>query len=37
MLVNTDLVADTVSALPGVSEFQIVFRREERAGAMDGW
>jgi phenylacetate-coenzyme A ligase PaaK-like adenylate-forming protein len=35
MLVNTDLVADTVSALPGVSEFQIVFRREERAGAMD--
>ena len=35
MLVNTDLVADTVSALPGVSEFQIVFRREERTGAMD--
>jgi phenylacetate-coenzyme A ligase PaaK-like adenylate-forming protein len=35
MLVNTDLVADTVSALPGVTAFQIVFRREERAGAMD--
>jgi phenylacetate-coenzyme A ligase PaaK-like adenylate-forming protein len=35
MLVNTDLVADTVLALPGVTAFQIVFRREERAGAMD--
>ena len=35
MLVNTDLVAETVSALPGVSEFQIVFMRSERAGAMD--
>lgn len=35
MLVNTDVVADTVSALPGVSEFQIVFTREQRAGAMD--
>ncbi len=33
MLVNTDLVADTVAALPGVSEFQIVFMREE--GTMD--
>jgi phenylacetate-coenzyme A ligase PaaK-like adenylate-forming protein len=33
MLVNTDLVADTVSALPGVSEFQIVFTRDD--GAMD--
>jgi phenylacetate-CoA ligase len=33
MLVNTELIADTVSALPGVSEFQIVFRRA--AGAMD--
>ena len=35
MLVNTDLVAETVSALPGVSEVQIVFRREQGAGAMD--
>ncbi len=35
MLVNTDLVADTISALPGVSEFQIVFRREATASAMD--
>jgi phenylacetate-coenzyme A ligase PaaK-like adenylate-forming protein len=35
MLVNTDLVADTVAALPGVTAFQIVFQREERAGAMD--
>ena len=35
MLVNTDLVADTVSALPSVSEFQIIFRREEKVGAMD--
>ena len=35
MLVNTDLVADTVSALPGVSEFQIVFIHGEGTGAMD--
>jgi len=35
MLVNVDVVADTVQALPGVSEFQIVFRRDERPGAMD--
>lgn len=35
MLVNVDVVSDTVLALPGVSEFQIVFRREDRTGAMD--
>ena len=35
MLVNTDLIAETVSALAGVSEFQIVFSREDRPGAMD--
>jgi phenylacetate-CoA ligase len=35
MLVNTDVVADTVSALPGVSEFQIVFARDEGPAAMD--
>lgn len=35
MLVNTDLVADTVLALPGVSEFQIVFLRDEGPAAMD--
>ena len=35
MLVNTDLVADMVAALPGVSEFQIVFMRDDEPGAMD--
>jgi phenylacetate-coenzyme A ligase PaaK-like adenylate-forming protein len=35
MLVNVDIIADTVLALPGVSEFQIVFRRDDRPGAMD--
>jgi len=35
MLVNTDVVADTVSALPGVTEFQIVFARDDRPAAMD--
>ena len=33
MLVNTDVVAETVSAVPGVGQFQIVFMRDE--GAMD--
>ncbi|MFL6929327.1 MAG: phenylacetate--CoA ligase family protein [Xanthobacteraceae bacterium] len=33
MLVNTDLVVDTLSAVEGIGQFQIVFRRED--GAMD--
>ncbi|MFL4985787.1 MAG: phenylacetate--CoA ligase family protein [Xanthobacteraceae bacterium] len=33
MLVNTDLVVDTLSAVEGIGQFQIVFRREN--GAMD--
>ncbi|HEX2216663.1 MAG TPA: AMP-binding protein [Xanthobacteraceae bacterium] len=35
MLVNTDLILDTVSAIEGVSAFQVVFQREERPGGMD--
>ena len=36
MLVNTDLIADTaVGAARRIGEFQIVFRREDSAGAMD--
>jgi phenylacetate-CoA ligase len=31
MLVNTDVVAETVSTVPGVGQFQIVFMRDERA------
>jgi phenylacetate-coenzyme A ligase PaaK-like adenylate-forming protein len=33
MLVNTDVVIETVSALPGIGQFQVVFMRD--AGAMD--
>src|SRR5262245_13945632 len=33
MLVNTDVVIETVSAMPGIGQFQIVFMRDE--GAMD--
>jgi phenylacetate-coenzyme A ligase PaaK-like adenylate-forming protein len=33
MLVNTDVVIETVSALPGIGQFQIVFMRDD--GAMD--
>jgi len=35
MLVNTDVVVDTLSAIAGVGEFQIVFLREDAPGAMD--
>jgi len=34
MLVNTDVIADALSAL-GVGEFQIVFMRDDEPGAMD--
>lgn len=35
MLVNTDVILDTLSAMAGMSEFQIVFAGEERPGAME--
>ena len=35
MLVNTDVVLETVSAIAGVRECQIVFRRGEGASAVD--
>lgn len=35
MLVNTDLVVETLSAIEGLGEFQLLFRREDRLGAMD--
>jgi phenylacetate-coenzyme A ligase PaaK-like adenylate-forming protein len=35
MLVNTDVILDILSALEGIGEFQVVFSREERPGAMD--
>lgn len=35
MLVNTDVIIDTLSALEGIGEFQLLFRREDRPGAMD--
>lgn len=35
MLVNTDVVVETLSALEGIGEFQLLFRREDRPGAMD--
>ena len=35
MLVNTDVILDTLSALPGIGEFQIVFAGGERPGAME--
>jgi phenylacetate-CoA ligase len=33
MLVNTDVVIETVSAMPGIGQFQVVFMRDD--GAMD--
>jgi phenylacetate-CoA ligase len=35
MLVNTDVIIETLSALEGMGEFQLVFQREDRPGAMD--
>src|SRR5262245_27928265 len=35
MLVNTDLIAEALSAMPGIGQFQIVFAREDRPGDMD--
>ena len=35
MLVNTEVVLDTLSAIEGLGEFQVVFSREDRPGAMD--
>jgi phenylacetate-CoA ligase len=35
MLVNTDVILDTLSAIPGIGEFQIVLAGPERPGAME--
>ncbi|MBX6426503.1 MAG: AMP-binding protein [Variibacter sp.] len=35
MLVNTDVILDTLASFEGIGEYQIVFRREDRPGAMD--
>ncbi len=35
MLVNTDVILDTLSAMPGIGEFQIVFAGADRPGAME--
>jgi phenylacetate-coenzyme A ligase PaaK-like adenylate-forming protein len=35
MLVNTDVIIETLSAMEGIGEFQLLFRREDRPGAMD--
>jgi phenylacetate-coenzyme A ligase PaaK-like adenylate-forming protein len=35
MLVNTDAVVETLSAVEGIGEFQLLFRRQDRPGAMD--
>jgi phenylacetate-CoA ligase len=35
MLVNTEVILDALSAIEGIGEFQIVFKREDRPGAMD--
>ena len=35
MLVNTDVVIETLSAIEGIGQFQLLFRRENHAGAMD--
>jgi phenylacetate-CoA ligase len=35
MLVNTDVILDTLSAMAGIGEFQIVFAAEERPGGME--
>jgi phenylacetate-CoA ligase len=35
MLVNTDVILDTLAAMPGLGEFQVVFAGEDRPGAME--
>jgi phenylacetate-CoA ligase len=35
MLVNADVILDTLSAMAGMGEFQVVFAGEERPGAME--
>jgi phenylacetate-CoA ligase len=35
MLVNTDVIIETLSAMEGIGEFQLLFRREDHPGAMD--
>jgi phenylacetate-CoA ligase len=35
MLVNTDVILDTLSAMAGVGEFQVVFAAASKAGAME--
>jgi phenylacetate-coenzyme A ligase PaaK-like adenylate-forming protein len=35
MLVNTDVILDTLAAMPGLGEFQVVFAGEERPGTME--
>lgn len=35
MLVNTEVILDALSAIEGIGEFQIVFKHEDRPGAMD--
>jgi phenylacetate-coenzyme A ligase PaaK-like adenylate-forming protein len=35
MLVNTDVIVDTLAAMVGIGEFQIVFAGDDRPGAME--
>ena len=35
MLVNTDVILDTLSAMAGIGEFQIMFAADDRPGAME--
>ena len=35
MLVNTEVVLETLAGIDGIGEFQIVFRNEDRPGGMD--
>jgi phenylacetate-CoA ligase len=35
MLVNTDVIVDTLAAMAGIGEFQIVFAGDDRPGAME--
>jgi phenylacetate-CoA ligase len=35
MLVNTDVIVDTLAAMDGIGEFQIVFAGDDRPGAME--
>jgi phenylacetate-CoA ligase len=35
MLVNTDVIVDTLSAVPGIGEFQVVFAGEDRPGELE--